>query len=136
MGGQMRLVLFGLGWFFVALGVIGIFLPLLPTTPFMILAAGLFARSSPRFERWLLEHPRFGRPLMDWRQQGAISKRAKTLAVSMMAASFVIMWFFSTAPLFIRIITGIILAGSAVFVLTRPQPKQPSDKTNTESTPQ
>lgn len=131
----MRLVLFSLGWFFVALGVIGIFLPLLPTTPFIILAAGLFARSSPRFERWLLEHPRFGKPLADWRQQGAISKRAKILAVSMMAASFAIMWFFSTAPLFARIGTGIILACSAAFVLTRPQPKPPSDTTPIESTP-
>lgn len=130
----MRLVLFALGWFFVALGVIGIFLPLLPTTPFMILAAGLFARSSPRFERWLLDHPRFGRPLMDWRQQGAISSRAKVLAVSMMAISLIILWFFSSAPLFIRIITAIALAASAVFVLTRPHPIKPSDKTNTEST--
>ncbi len=129
----MRLVLFGLGWFCVALGVIGIFLPLLPTTPFMILAAGLFARSSPRFERWLLEHPRFGKPLNDWRQQGAISNRAKALAVSMMAVSFLVLWFFSTAPLFVRIGTGVVLAGSASFVLTRPQPKPPSDTRNTES---
>lgn len=129
----MRLVLFGLGWFCVALGVIGIFLPLLPTTPFMILAAGLFARSSPRFERWLLEHPRFGKPLIDWRQQGAISKRAKVLAVSMMTISFLALWFFSTAPLFVKIGTGIVLAGSASFVLTRPQPKPPSDTKNTES---
>jgi uncharacterized protein len=130
----MRLVLFALGWFFVALGVVGIFLPLLPTTPFMILAAGLFARSSPRFERWLLDHPRFGKPLMDWRQQGAISRRAKILAVSMMAASFVVMWFLSPAPLYVRIITGIVLAGSGAFMLTRPHPKQASDKTDTEST--
>lgn len=129
----MRLVLFGLGWFCVALGVIGIFLPLLPTTPFMILAAGLFARSSPRFERWLLEHPRFGKPLNDWRQQGAISNRAKALAVSMMAISFLVLWLFSPAPLFVKIGTGIVLAGYASFVLTRPQPKPPSDANTTES---
>lgn len=119
----MRLVLFALGWFFVVLGVIGIFLPLLPTTPFMILAAGLFARSSPRFERWLLDHPRFGKPLADWRKQGAISTRAKILAVSMMAISLCVMWFFSSAPLLVRIGTAIVLAASAAFVITRPAPQ-------------
>lgn len=130
----MRLVLFALGWFFVALGVIGIFLPLLPTTPFMILAAGLFARSSPRFERWLLDHPRFGQPLMDWRKQGAISKRAKILAVLMMAISLGVMWFFSSAPLWVRIMTAIILAASATFVLTRPAP-QPAPQPTPQDAP-
>ncbi|OLP46508.1 YbaN family protein [Rhizobium oryziradicis] len=129
----MRLVLFALGWFFVVLGVIGIFLPLLPTTPFMILAAGLFARSSPRFERWLLDHPRFGQPLADWRKQGAISTRAKILAVSMMAASLCVMWFFSSAPLWVRIMTAIILAGSATFVLTRPTPQPKHQDAASES---
>jgi len=129
----MRLLLFGLGWFFVALGVIGIFLPVLPTTPFMILAATLFARSSPRFERWLLEHPRFGKPLADWRKQGAISRRAKTLAVSMMAISFTAMWFFSPASLAVRIGTGLILAASAAFVLTRPAPRPDQDNAPPES---
>jgi uncharacterized protein len=129
----MRLMVFCLGWVFVALGVIGLFLPLLPTTPFMIVAATLFARSSPRFEKWLLDHPRFGQPLTDWRKHGAISTRAKILAVSMMVVSLGIMWFFSSAPLFVRIGTAVILAASATFVLTRPAPQHDAHQSPSDS---
>jgi len=61
-----RWCLMALGWLAFATGILGIVLPLLPTTPFMLLAAALFARSSPRFHRWLLAHPWFGPPIEDW----------------------------------------------------------------------
>lgn len=60
-----RWCLMALGWLAFATGIVGIVLPLLPTTPFMLLAAALFARSSPRFHRWLLTHPWFG-PRPSW----------------------------------------------------------------------
>ncbi|MBK7061506.1 MAG: YbaN family protein [Rubrivivax sp.] len=68
-----------------ATGVVGIFLPLLPTTPFVLLAAYCFARGSPRWEAWLLGHPRFGPMVRDWRDRHVIPLRAKQLAWTMMA---------------------------------------------------
>ena len=119
---SVRYLLLAIGWLSVALGVIGIFLPVLPTTPFMILAAGLFARSSPRFEQWLLDHPRYGQPLIDWRREGAISQRAKIASVSLMALSYGIVLVFGPPQLWLKALIGVILLCSAAFVLTRPAP--------------
>ena len=69
-----------------AAGIAGIVLPLLPTTPFVLLAAFCFSRSSARLEAWLLAHPRFGPLIQAWRQHHAIPLRAKQLAWAMMAA--------------------------------------------------
>ncbi|MBN8489699.1 MAG: YbaN family protein [Burkholderiales bacterium] len=68
-------------------GIIGIFVPLLPTTPFVLLAAGCFARGSARWEAWLLNHPRWGPIVQDWRAHRAVPLRAKQLATAMMTAS-------------------------------------------------
>jgi len=70
-------------------GIVGIFLPLLPTTPFVLLAAYCFSRGSSRCERWLLAHPRFGPMVRDWRVYRAIPLRAKQLAWVMMAVGSV-----------------------------------------------
>lgn len=74
------------GWASLVLGFVGIFLPLLPTVPFVLLAAYCFSRGSARCERWLLDHPRFGPPIRDWRAHRAVPLRAKQLASVMMAA--------------------------------------------------
>jgi len=78
----------GLGWFWVALGTAGAFLPVLPTTPFLLLASGCFMRGSPRIANWLHAHPTFGPILTDWYQQRAISRRVKKRATVMIVASF------------------------------------------------
>lgn len=70
-----------------ALGVIGIFLPLLPTTPFLILSAFCFSKSSPRFYRWILNHQYLGPPIQDWKNHRAISLKSKIMAGSMLALS-------------------------------------------------
>ena len=118
----MRILILALAWLMVAIGIVGVFLPVLPTTPFMILAAGLFARSSPRFERWLLEHPKYGKPLTDWRREGAISRNAKIASVSLMTASYAIVWFAGPPQLWLKLLVGVILVACAVFVLSRPSP--------------
>jgi uncharacterized protein len=70
-----------------ALGAIGAVLPVLPTVPFLILAAFCFARSNPAWERRLLEHPRWGPSIRDWRERRAIARRAKWAASVALVAS-------------------------------------------------
>lgn len=72
-----------------ALGVIGIFLPLLPTVPFLLLTAWCFNRGSPRFHAWLLGHPLFGPPVLDWQREGAVRTRYKVIATAMVAVTSV-----------------------------------------------
>jgi uncharacterized membrane protein YbaN (DUF454 family) len=95
-----RAVRFGyvaLGCVFVALGVVGAFLPVMPTTVFMIGALWAFSMSSKRLEAWLLGHPRFGPPLVAWRAHRVIPLRVKVFAFGSMAVSLGIM-FFARAP--------------------------------------
>lgn len=80
------------------LGFIGIFVPLLPTTPFILLAGFCFSNGSPRCERWLLEHPRFGPMTREWRTHRAVPLRAKQIAIAMMAASSIGCWWFLGHP--------------------------------------
>lgn len=79
-----RSVWFGVGWLAVAVGAIGVVVPGLPTTGFMIIAAACFARCSPRFERWVLHLPGVGRSVSDYRSGVGMPKRAKIIAISMM----------------------------------------------------
>ncbi len=116
----MRFVYLGLGWFFVALGIIGAFLPVMPTTIFLILAAWCFARSSPELEAWLLAHPLFGEPLRNWRERGSISRRAKILACSMIAVSYGIFLHFSQPGPRLAVLVFVLMAAPAIFIATRP----------------
>lgn len=115
-----RAIFFVLGCVMVALGVIGAFVPLLPTTVFLIAAAACFARSSPRLETWLLDHPRLGPPLRDWRTYGAISRPAKIMACAGMTFGFLV--FCLSARPSVPVAAGVMLAlaGCAAYVLSRP----------------
>lgn len=116
----MRVAYFCMGCLLVALGVIGAVTPLLPTTIFLIGAAGCFARSSPRLEAWLLDHPRFGKPLRDWRAAGAISRPSKIMACSGMTIGFVVFWFSAHPSMLLAAgVAGLLLA-CAGYVVSRP----------------
>ena len=78
------------GWLAVAVGAIGIIVPGLPTTVFFIIAAGCFGRSSPRFERWVLDLPRIGPMVRSYREGLGMPRRAKVAALSMMWAAIAI----------------------------------------------
>ncbi|WP_263862231.1 YbaN family protein [Vibrio panuliri] len=85
----IRRLLYNLiGGLSLCLGIIGIFLPVLPTTPFVLLASACFMRSSPRFHRWLSEHPTFGPIISNWHQHRAVSKKVKLRGALVMVASF------------------------------------------------
>lgn len=116
----MRIVYFCLGWLMVALGVIGAVTPLLPTTIFLIIAAACFARSSPRLEAWLLDHPTFGRPLRDWRASGSIPRTAKIMACAGMTLGFVLFCWGARPSLLLAAGVAASLLACAAYVVSRP----------------
>jgi len=113
-----------LGLMFVGLGLAGVFLPLLPTTPFLLLAAGCFARSSPAFHDWLLTHRLLGPYIRDWERDRSIPLMAKVTAVAMMAASLSWMALASNAPAIAVWMAGALLSCVAAWIITRPTSKR------------
>lgn len=102
-----------------ALGILGAFLPLLPTTPFVILAAACFARSSERLHGWLLSHSVFGPAIRDWQQHRAISRRGKRAALVAMAAVFVLSLVLGVRG-WILAAQGAVLLVTGSWIATRP----------------
>lgn len=116
----MRLLWLMAGGMALALGVMGIFLPLLPTVPFLLLAAFCFARSSERLHDWLLSHPTLGPPIADWRRSGAISRKGKIAASVSIAAAFGISLLLGVAWKFL-LIQAVVLMLVSAFIWTRPE---------------
>ncbi len=117
--GGLRLVWLVVGALALFAGTVGIVLPLLPTTPFVILAAFAFSKSSPRLHLYLAEHPRFGPMIADWSAHGAIAPLYKAMAVTMMAAAFGLsLWL--QVPSRVLLLQALCMGGAAAFVLSRP----------------
>lgn len=112
-------ILLILGFLSLGLGVLGFFLPLLPGTPFIILAGWCFTRSSPRFEQWLLAHPHLGPIIASWKTNQAIPLSAKIFALISITVSACIIWL-RPIPLPLQVCVSVILVGVLGFIFTRP----------------
>lgn len=125
-----RLLFICLGLICVGLGALGAALPLLPTTPFVLLGAYCFARSSPRLHAWLLSHRVFGPLIRDWKAHRSIAPGAKLSAVLAMIATIGLSVVLALSPT-ILVIQGVVLSAVATFILTRPNPPQEQEHTST-----
>ena len=101
-------------------GAAGTVLPLVPTTPFVLLSAYAFAQSSPRLHRWLAEHRKFGPLISNWQRHRAINRRTKTLAVAVMVLTPSVTWLVG-APVWVLAAQIVVLSGAMCFVVTRPE---------------
>lgn len=104
-----------------AMAVLGALLPVLPTVPFLLLSAWAAGKGWPAFEVWLLQHPRFGPPVLRWRQGGAISRGNKWLATIMMLASAGFLQLFGSIALWVRVAVPLFLLCMCIWVWLRPE---------------
>lgn len=114
-----RMIHLCLGLVSCGLGVLGAFLPVMPSTCFFILAAYFFGKSSQRWETWILNHPRFGPSVCAWRKYRAISLVGKMAAASGMTLGLVMLWLAQT-PLWVALLGSGFILLSAIYVLSRP----------------
>ncbi|WP_417531758.1 YbaN family protein [Marinobacter lipolyticus] len=108
-----------LAYMFAGLGLLGVVLPLLPTTPFILLAAFCASRGSPQFALWLESHRTFGPAIENWRERRAVPLRGKIIACIMLGISWSIL-FLSGAPLALLVGLGVFFVGLVAFLLSRP----------------
>ncbi|PPE70681.1 YbaN family protein [Caldimonas thermodepolymerans] len=101
-------------------GAIGVFVPVLPTVPFILVAAWAGSRGWPALERWLLDHARFGPAIRDWRHRGAVPRRAKWYATLAMTGSGLMIWWFPL-PLWVQAGVCVVMACVACWLWWRPE---------------
>ncbi len=114
-----RSILISLGWLCVGLGFVGIFVPGIPTTIFLIIALWAFTKSSPKLRHWLLNHKRFGPILYNWQKHKVVPRRAKILMVVLMSLA-VILFYYSSQNLILTIGLILILVLVAIYVISLP----------------
>lgn len=125
-GGMSRAFYLTIAYLAVGLGLVGVFLPLLPTTPLMLVALWAATRSSERLRAWLLNHRLFGPPLQAWDRERAVPRRAKWLAVTALLSSWILLyWLFHGS--FVPWTAGVPMLLAGVYVVTRPLPRSEID---------
>jgi uncharacterized membrane protein YbaN (DUF454 family) len=113
------------GLVFFALAIVGLFVPVLPATPFVLLAAACFARASPRFYNWLLKHRVFGPTVLEWRRNRSIPYRVKLWAIALMALSLGVSIAFFVRPVWLQVVLaafGVLLAAWLYKIPSRDRP--------------
>lgn len=113
-----------LGLLCVGLGILGAFLPLMPATCFFLAAVFCFARSAPAWRQRILDHPRFGPPVATFVRDGALSRRAKVIAVGGIAANFTLTLLLADLGAGVVIVLALVLLTVTVYVATRPEPAE------------
>lgn len=108
------------GWSSLGLGIIGIILPLLPTTPFVLLSAYCFSKSSPRLHQWLTQQPTLGPMIQNWERYGSISKGAKVTATVLMVGLFSVSFFVLQMGIMLKGWLLFIVTGVLSYIWTRP----------------
>ena len=121
----VRYGLMALGWVNIGLGVLGLFLPVMPATVFLLIALWAFSRSSRRFHRWLYTHPTLGRTLRDWHSHRVIPLGVKILAVSVMTVSLFYVTLVLAEGWARTLLLGAVLGGVCAFILSRPSRPAP-----------
>ena len=114
-----KIILISLGWLCVGLGFVGVFVPGIPTTIFLIIALWAFTKSSEKLRHWLLNHKRFGPILHNWQEHKVVPRRAKILMVVLMSLA-VILFYYSSQSLILTIGLIIILVSVAIYVISLP----------------
>ena len=116
---SLRLIYATLGLVCLAIGIVGVFVPLLPTTPFVLLAAFFFSKSSRRWHEWLLSRPTLGPMIVEWRDHRVIRPRAKILAAAAILLTFGATVTFVAAPPAAKGSVAVLGAALLTFILTR-----------------
>lgn len=124
-----KLIFLLLGWLFLVLAIIGIPLPILPTTPFLILSAYFFSKSSEKLHEWLLNTKYLGPMILDWEKNRVIRMKAKVLSTIMIVSLFSYTLLFVDVPIFIKIIVSFTGLAALSFIWTRPS-KEKISSTN------
>lgn len=117
----LRMSLMAIAVFFLLLGILGLFLPVLPTTPFILLASACYARSSVRFYNALMNHRNLGPPLRTWKEKGAISGKNKAVAVALIALTSIPSVIFWIPVLAVKILVLVLCGAVSLFILSRPK---------------
>jgi uncharacterized protein len=116
----VRIFYLGLGWLSVGLGIVGVILPILPTTPFLLVAVWAFSRSSPELAEKLRNHPKAGPYIRAWQDHGAIPVVGKVLAVTMMTVMGIYLAGFSVLPSWVALVACVGMFAVGIYIVTRP----------------